>query len=78
MAPRVFYATYEAGGICDEGGFSWRACDSCGSHLGGNRYDAHALRGSNATGDWECEHIAICEDCLCYHANGDIPEHWGD
>jgi hypothetical protein len=32
-------------GSCDEEcGFSWRSCESCGSHLGGDRYWAHAMR----------------------------------
>jgi len=27
----------------DEGGFSWSACDGCGTTLGGNRYLASAV-----------------------------------
>ena len=70
MSPRAFYFAYESGEICDEGGFSWRACDSCGSTLGGDRYAAHAIDDEGIT------HISICVDCLCFHANGDIPEQW--
>lgn len=28
----------------DEGGFSWSQCDGCGSRLGGDRFDAVAMR----------------------------------
>lgn len=53
--------------IYDEGSFSWRACDSCGSSLGGDRYAAHGdING-------ELTHFAVCVDCMIYHANGDLP-----
>lgn len=61
----------------DEGSFSWSQCDSCGSTLGGNRYAAHGFVPDESdlpTG--EVVHLDICEDCLCFHANGDIPENW--
>ena len=57
--------------ILDEGGCSSFSCDSCGSGLQGDRYCAHGL-----TKDNEIIHLDICQDCLCYHANGDIPEEW--
>lgn len=57
---------------CDEGGFSWSACDSCGSHLGGDRYPAHGVIKIN-DGREIITHFDICVDCLCYHANGDLP-----
>ena len=64
----------------DEGGFSWSSCDSCGSRLGGNRYNAHAIHkeafGPDAKRPNDTHHIDICADCLCFHANGDIPENW--
>lgn len=64
----------------NEGGFSWCACDSCGSSLGGNRYPAHAIHkeafGPDAKRPNDVTHISICADCLRYHANGDIPEDW--
>lgn len=28
----------------DTHGFSWSSCDSCGSHLGGERHEAYAMR----------------------------------
>lgn len=63
-----------------EGSFSWSACESCGSTLGGNRHDAHAIHreafGPNAKRPDEVRHITICTDCLLYHANGDEPEAW--
>jgi hypothetical protein len=73
MDAREFYASYENGSVCDEGSLSWSACHSCGSTLGGNRYAAHAFRPGSKE---PCEHISVCEDCLCFHANGDIPEEW--
>jgi len=75
MSPREFYAKYEAGKVADEGSFSWSSCDSCGSHLGGMRYAAHAARRGD-DGKFEIQHISICVDCLMYHANGDEPENW--
>ena len=56
----------------DEGGFSWSACDSCGSTYGGDRYDAHGF----IEDDNSVIHLSICVDCLCFHANGDEPEIW--
>lgn len=64
----------------DEPSFSWARCESCGSTLGGDRHDAHALHreafGPNAKRPDEVHHISICTDCACYHANGDEPEQW--
>lgn len=57
--------------MCDEGSFSWSECDTCGSTLGGNRYDAHGLPLRA-----EPIHLDICVDCLMYFANGDVPESW--
>lgn len=61
----------------DEGYFSWRPCELCGSPLGGTRYPAHALI-PNEDGSLkkaEMVHLACCYDCLVYFANGDLPEH---
>ena len=52
----------------DEGGFSWVACDCCGNRLGGNRYPAH---GRDAGG--RMVHLDICQDCVQYIANGELP-----
>ncbi len=46
----------------DEPSFSWRACECCGSHLGGDRYHA---TGYNPTTDTICEY-EICTDCVYY------------
>ena len=54
----------------DEGNFSWSACESCGSTLGGNRYAAHGII------DGDVYHFDVCVDCLMYHANGEVPETW--
>jgi hypothetical protein len=56
----------------DEGSFSWRSCDSCGSPLGGTRYAAHGIEKTGI----EPVHLDICVDCLLYHANGVEPEAW--
>lgn len=66
-----FQDSIDTGETIDEGGFSWQSCGCCGSHLGGNRYAAH---GFNSAG--ELVHLEVCEDCLCYIANGDEPEEW--
>lgn len=57
--------------VGDEGYFSWSACDSCGSSLGGTRYAAHAR-----DKDGNLLHLNVCVDCLMYHANGEEPETW--
>lgn len=54
--------------LCAEGNFSWRACESCGSLLGGDRYAAHGDIGGELT------HFDVCVDCVLYHANGDLPD----
>lgn len=55
--------------LCDEGGFSWHSCDTCGSSLGGNRYTGHGF-----TEDGDLVHLSMCADCLVYFANGDVPD----
>lgn len=58
--------------IEDEGHFSWRPCEGCGSTFGGNRYAAHGT-----LPEGKVVHFDVCEDCLCYLANGDEPRVWG-
>lgn len=53
----------------DEGGFSWRECEACGSSLGGNRYPAHAR-----TKDGALLHFEVCEDCLMYLNYGQLDD----
>ena len=62
---------WENGSIEDEGHFSWEPCELCGSHLGGDRYAAHAV-----DKDDEIVHFDVCVDCVMYMANGDLPENW--
>lgn len=59
------------GKLLDEGAFSHSYCDSCGTPLSGNRYYAHGFNNKR-----EIVHLDICEDCVMYFANGDIPESW--
>lgn len=60
-----------------EASFSWSSCDSCGSHLGGDRHPAHAW---DADADPAREgvaglyHLEVCTDCVFFHAYGDEPE----
>ena len=61
-------AGIESGELCAEAGFSWHACDLCGSNLGGDREPWHALiDGALTHGD------SACVDCSVYIANGDLP-----
>ena len=56
---------------CDEyadGFFSWAACDTCNSSLGGMRYPAHYLDDNG-----ELCHIDVCMDCVQYITYGELP-----
>ncbi len=55
--------------LSDEGGFSWHQCDTCGSQLGGHRYSGHGF-----DSDGTVVHLSMCEDCLLFFANGDVPD----
>lgn len=57
---------------CDEPWFSWSACETCGSSLGGDREAGHAF----TKDDGELVHLSMCTDCVMYSANGDEPETW--
>lgn len=66
-----YNAAYEAGEITPEPGFSWSACDICGSTLGGDREEWHWYdREENAVGHGD----NACVDCVLFLANGDLPE----
>lgn len=55
---------------CCEPYFSWRSCECCGSHLGGNRHDANGY--IPATGDiWEG---SVCDDCIYYAEYGQLDD----
>lgn len=51
-----------------EGSFSWAACDTCGTTLGGTRSPAHAVA------DGVLVHLDVCTDCYCYIAHGELPD----
>ena len=67
--PELFEADWSSGKVFDEGHFSWRSCECCGSPLGGTRYVAH---GVDSNGD--INHFEICFDCAMYLDNGVEPE----
>lgn len=54
----------------DDLGFSWKNCELCDG-LPGNRYAVTAFSSNNT------DYIAlrVCQDCLCYIANGDYPDY---
>ena len=54
----------------DEPSFSWRACECCGSHLGGDRY--HAISFNHTTD--EIYEYEICVDCLHYVEYGRLDD----
>lgn len=54
--------------LAEEPSFSWSACDSCGSTLGGNRHPAHGLING------ELEHFSVCDDCLYYLNYGQLDD----
>ena len=57
-------------------GFSWRGCDSCGSHLGGDRYTLAYVSPYKDGFGCDILELSSCQDCLFYCANGDEPEEW--
>jgi hypothetical protein len=74
-AKEVTQADWEVGKVIEEGSFSWQACDTCGTGLGGDREAAHALRQDTDAADranWL--HLSVCTDCVMFIANGDEPE----
>lgn len=54
--------------------FSWSSCECCNSHLGGDRYPAHAIIPKDGTPDspldGELIHLNVCSDCYYYLADG--------
>lgn len=57
----------------EELGFSWSACECCGSSLGGDRHELAYTKPGTAEGPIM---ISACTDCLIYAANGEEPENW--
>lgn len=61
--------------VGDEGHFSWRDCDACGSGLGGDRHAAHGLIALKPRARrTHLIHLDVCTDCLVFVANGDLPD----
>lgn len=56
-------------------GFFWSACEGCGAKLGGDRFPAHGFV-TLKSGAEVLEHLAVCGDCLFFHANGEEPDVW--
>ena len=55
----------------DEPYFSWNACDCCGTHLGGNRYDCSGY--CEETGEVQ-DGYCVCEDCVYYAEYGQLDD----
>ena len=53
--------------------FSAATCDLCGTYLAGSRHPAAIIQPGTDAQPIECE---VCEDCVMFLANGDIPENW--
>lgn len=53
-----------------EAWFSWRACECCGSPLGGDRYQLRAVNKD----DNEIVEYAVCVDCMYYITYGQLDD----
>lgn len=51
-------------------GFSWSGCDCCGSNLGGDKF-AVAAWNEDMT---DYVPLRVCQDCLMFIANGELPD----
>jgi hypothetical protein len=60
------------GKIFDEGGISRQGCDTCGMSLQATLFSAHAVSKETQ----EVIHLCVCEDCVAFIANAQLPEHW--
>jgi len=54
---------------CDEPWFSWKPCEMCGCHLGGNREYLYARNAQD-----EIVTFTICEDCVYYTEYGRLDD----
>lgn len=56
----------------DNLGFSWNDCELCGSAPG----DRHAVTAlpDNPAENHDYVALSVCGDCLCFVANGDVPD----
>lgn len=73
--PDEHRAEWESGDLAEHHSFSWRPCGICGTRLGGSRNVWHRV--DDPHGAREIIHEDdMCDDCLFFHANGDLPEQW--
>ena len=78
-ARALFDEAVSSGDCFDEGSFSHGSCGICNSHLGGTRFDWHAIvpdEGGSVVGGEILHFDDACTDCVMYLANGDEPEDW--
>lgn len=59
-------------GLCDEGGISRSGCNTCGDCQQQLLYAGHAWM--QLDGKEVLTHLEICQDCMLYIANGQLPE----
>ena len=52
-----------------EGSFSWRHCEICHSHIGGDRYPVHAVDEND-----DILHFEACTDCVYYLEYGRLDD----
>jgi hypothetical protein len=68
----AFYGLQSCTPIDDsEGSFSWHRCDLCRTDLGGNRTRCNGY--NPETGD-VVDVDLVCDDCILFLANGDLPD----
>lgn len=83
--PDSFQEAIEEEVALDEGSFTWSGCEICNSSLGGLKFIGHGTRAKEhrftAAGKkfvfpaGEIIHFgSICQDCVAYLANGDVPD----
>ena len=68
-AREAFEDDWSAGHVYSEPSFSRSPCDICSSPLGGDREDYHYILDGRTHHD-----SGACVDCVCYLANGDVPD----
>ena len=55
--------------------FSWRHCECCGSHLGGDRHPASGYCPPEGGGPGgECFEYEVCTDCIYYATYGQLDD----
>ncbi len=51
--------------------FSWRPCQCCGTHLGGDRYECDGYNGQTEEVE---EYDCVCSDCVYYAEYGQLDD----